>query len=122
MVDDLRAQKYASLYGGDVAGSVATSDKIRSLLGKINANAPGATEKNPHTVVNPLAKVQSSSGSAGVHQREPDFEGYHDYQDGIGADQDSQQAPPEWKQNLINKNNALKDKRLGRMVEMGHIA
>jgi hypothetical protein len=122
MVDDLRAQKYASLYGGDVAGSVATGDKIRSLLGKINANAPGATEKNPHTVVNPLAKVQSSSGSDGVRQQDPDFAGHHDHQAGLGADQDGQPDQPEWRQNLINKNNALKDKRLGRMVEMGHIA
>lgn len=113
MVDDLRAQKYAALYGGDVAGSVATGDKIRSLLGVINANAPGATEKNPHTVVDPLAKVQSYHSSVGSREVQPEFEGFHADQDGFGGDDGEPPAIPGWKQNLIDANESKKKRAIG---------
>lgn len=77
-VDKLREAKYQALYGGDVAGSVAAGGRIRSLLDVINANAPGATEQNPYTVVDPLAKVSSTSSQKSSDSRAPHLEGYHD--------------------------------------------
>jgi hypothetical protein len=77
-VDKLRTGKYQALYGGDVAGSVAAGSRIRSLLDVINANAPGATEQSPYTIVDPLAKVSSSSSQRSSDGRGPQLEGYHD--------------------------------------------
>jgi hypothetical protein len=84
-VDKLRQAKYQALYGGDVAGSVAAGGRIRSLLGVINANAPGATEKSPYTIVDPLAKVSSTSSQNSMDSRGPHVEGYHDGFDERGA-------------------------------------
>lgn len=105
-VDNLRAQKYAALYGGDVAGSVAASDKIRSLLKVINANVPGATERNPHTVTAPLARTTSTSSSSSVRADAPDYAGHNDEPP---TDQEEGGMPklpeePEWKKKLRWKN------------------
>lgn len=93
-VGALSAQKYGALYGGDVAGSVAAGRRIRSLLDVINANAPGATEQNPHTVVNPLRKVASTSTHNSSNSQGPSLEGYH------GEDDEAVAADPLYRSRL----------------------
>lgn len=58
-----RDAKFASLYGGDVAGSVVAGNKIRDLLKTLRANAPGTTERDPYQIASPLVRVSSQSSS-----------------------------------------------------------
>ena len=108
-VDQLRDAKYQALYGGDVAGSVAAGNRIRSLLGVINSNAPGATEQNPHSVVDPLVKVSATSSHTASDTHSPALEGTHS----LGG-QDEDPAPPAlpvWKTNLIEANERKNEER-----------
>lgn len=59
----LRDQKFQSLYGGDVAASVVSGNRIRSLLDAVRQHAPGATERDPMQIVSPLVRVSSESSS-----------------------------------------------------------
>ena len=72
-VDGLRGEKFASLYNGDVAGSVGAGGRIRSLLGIINSQSPGATERNPHSEINPLVKVSATSTSSDSDIEDPSY-------------------------------------------------
>lgn len=98
-VDALRGQKFQALYDGDIAGSVTAGDRIRSLLGTINANAPGATERNPHTLADPLSKVTSMSGHVSNRQDYPDFSGHHPHE----VDDDAAPAAPQQPQMPLSK-------------------
>lgn len=60
-VGALRDNKFASLYSGDVAGSVTAGNKIRDLLTSLRSNAPGTTERNPNQIASPLVRLQSRS-------------------------------------------------------------
>lgn len=57
----LRDNKFASLYAGDVAGSVTAGGKIRNLLAAVRANAPDATERDPNKIASPLVRITSRS-------------------------------------------------------------
>lgn len=74
-ISQLGGQKFAALYGGDIAGSVDAGNRIRGLLSSVRANAPGATERNPMQVTNPLVKVARADSES----RETDEEGVNQY-------------------------------------------
>jgi hypothetical protein len=57
-------QKYQQLYGGDVAGSVGSTQRIRDLLTQLRAYAPNASEKNPFQLASPLTRISHSDTSS----------------------------------------------------------
>lgn len=63
MLAGQRDAKFGALYNGDVAGSVAAGSRVRDLLKAIRMHAPGADERDPIQMVNPLVRVSSTSSS-----------------------------------------------------------
>jgi hypothetical protein len=57
-------QKYQQLYGGDVAGSVGSTQRIRDLLTQLRVYAPNASEKNPFQLASPLTRISHSDNSS----------------------------------------------------------
>jgi hypothetical protein len=65
----LRNSKYQQLYGGDVAGSVASTQRIRDLLAQLIANASDTTEQDPFQIPNQLRRIESqSSGNSSGYE------------------------------------------------------
>lgn len=65
-LDKLRTAKFQALYGGDVPGSVAAGQRIRSLMGYLNSGE----DLGP--------RVSSRSTSTSRDHRAPQLEGTHD--------------------------------------------
>lgn len=60
----LRNSKFASLYGGDVASSMAAGSRIRELVDSLRVHTPGATERRPVQIVSPLVKTTNVRSDA----------------------------------------------------------
>lgn len=65
-LDKLRTAKFQALYGGDVPGSVAAGQRIRSLMGYLNSGE----DSSP--------RVANRSSSFSVDSRAPQLEGRHE--------------------------------------------
>lgn len=65
-LDKLKTAKFQALYGGDVPGSVAAGQRIRSLLGYLGSGA----DSQP--------RVASMSSSFSADSRSPQLEGRHE--------------------------------------------
>jgi hypothetical protein len=61
-----RDEKFNALYSGDVQAGVGAGNRIRDLLKAVRAHAPGADERDPHHIVNPLVRISSTSGSSSM--------------------------------------------------------
>lgn len=75
MLAGQRDAKFAALYGGDVAGSVAAGSRVRDLLKAIRMHSPDATERDPSQMVNPLVRVTSRSTSNSSSSDGPSWAG-----------------------------------------------
>lgn len=57
----LRNSKFAAMYGGDVASSMAAGSRIRELVDALRVHTPDATERRPVQIVAPLVRKASES-------------------------------------------------------------
>ena len=72
-----RDDKFASLYSGDIAGSVTSGNRVRDLVRAVRAHAPNADERNPMQVSQPLSRITSESSSSSSNNDGGSIEGQH---------------------------------------------